>query len=99
MTATIYSLPSPLDMAWLDIGGPLRSSVLEHTGSTEIADAVEARCRDAFERCFPNKSTKLVSAGATREEVSDVINSIIGRFVRELCQIAIDLELQKREGA
>lgn len=95
MTATILTFPESGDRAWQAIGNPLRANILERTGSAEITDAVEARCRDVFERCFPGP--KLISAGATHEEISDVINTIIGRFLSELCQVAVELELLKQE--
>lgn len=98
MTASIIAFPEPGDLAWRPIANALQVNVLAHTGSQEITDAVEAHCRAAFERCFPNPSAKLVSTGASRDEISDVINTIIGRFVGELCQMALDLELLKREG-
>lgn len=97
MSAAIYTLPQPADCAWLPIGGPLRANILERTGSTEITDAVEARCRDVFERCFPG--SKLISAGATQEEICNVIHAIIGHFLAEVGQMALELELLKREGA
>lgn len=96
MTATILPFPELGDRAWQPIGNPLRANILERTGSTEITDAVEARCRDVFERCLPG--SKLISAGATQEEICNVIHAIIGHFLAEVGQMALELELLKREG-
>lgn len=96
MSATIYTIPSPPDLAWRPVGEVLRANMMARTGSAEITGAVEARCREVFERCFP--SSKLISAGASHEEICNVIHAIIGHFLSEVGQMALELELLKREG-
>jgi hypothetical protein len=97
MSATIHRLPPPADIAWCPIGEALRANIMRRTGSAEITDAVDARCRDVFERCFPN--SKLISAGATQEEMSNVVHAIIGHFLSEVGELALELELLKSGGA
>lgn len=93
MGLNVVPFPGSNDRAWRHVADQVRPLILARTGSPSIADAVEARCRESFGNCVPEI---LIRAGDTREDISDTMHQMIGKFVGELCLLAEELELEKR---
>jgi hypothetical protein len=95
MTAEIHQLPSRPDREWRHIAEALRSGVMQRTGSAEIADAVVARCKRAFDVIVPHPFS---FNEEPPEDVMHVIEVIVGGFIGEVGLLAEEIELMKANG-
>lgn len=94
--AEIYVFPERSERTWLPVAEALRSGSLKRTGSKLISDAVEARCRDVFERCVPMAIIKdATTPGEREQQLIDYIHNLAGALIGEIGLMAEEIELLK----
>lgn len=95
MSAEIHHLPNRPDREWRHIAEALRSGVMQRTGSTEIADAVVARCKMVFDVIVPQP---LPFSEKPPEDVMDLLHVVVGGFIGEVGLLVEEIELLKQQG-
>lgn len=95
MTAEIHQLPGRSDREWQHVAHHLRAGVMQRTGSEEVADAVVARCKRAFDVIVPHPFS---FNEEPPEDVMHTLHIIIGGFIGEVGLLVEEIELMKANG-
>lgn len=95
MSAEIHHLPNRPDREWRHIAEALRSGIMQRTGSTEIADAVAARCKVVYDLTIPQP---LPFSERPPEDVMDFLHVVVGGFMGQVGLLVEEIELMKANG-
>lgn len=95
MTAEIHQLPGRSDREWQHVAHHLRAGVMQRTGSEEVADAVVARCKSAFDVIVPHPFS---FNEELPEDVMDFLHVVVGGFIGEVGLLVEEIELLKQQG-
>lgn len=92
--ADIFKFPNRAEIEWRHIADAIHSGTLDRTGSIEIADAVTARCRKAFDAAVPQP----YPFSQESEDVLRFIEAAVGVLIAEVAMLAEEVESLKTRG-